>query len=161
VVVDGQVVERVNEFRGIVFADAWPLALQRPLVGQGAGSFEAVFPAHAGLEVPLHYDHAHNDYLQFLIEYGAIGLLPLAGFVLFSFGMAIRAMLQRQSLYRSGVGFGMALAILSLMIHSFTDFNLQIPSNAATFVVLCAVALLANYHRVGPSAREDKLASGR
>ena len=30
VVVDGQVVERANEFRGIVFADAWPLALDRP-----------------------------------------------------------------------------------------------------------------------------------
>lgn len=155
VVVDGQVVERANEFRGIVFADAWPLALDRPLVGQGAGSFEAVFPAHAGLDVPLHYDHAHNDFLQFLIEYGALGSLPLVAFVILSFGLAIRAMFERKSLYRSGLGFGMALAILSLMIHSFTDFNLQIPSNAATFVVVCAVALLANYHRVGAGRRGE------
>lgn len=155
VVVDGQVVEQANEFRGIVFADAWPLAMDRPLVGQGAGAFEAVFPAHAGLNVPLHYDHAHNDFLQFLIEYGILGTLPLGLFVLLSFGMAIRAMLQRDSLYRSGLGFGMALAILSLMIHSFTDFNLQIPSNAATFVVVCAVALLANYHKVTPRPRAE------
>jgi len=70
-------------------------------------------------------------------------------------------MLQRQSLYRSGVGFGMALAILSLMIHSFTDFNLQIPSNAATFVVVCAVALLANYHKVGPIRRGESVAGSR
>ncbi|GHA27790.1 hypothetical protein [Oceanisphaera arctica] len=38
------------------------------------------------------------------------------------------------------------MGILALIIHSFTDFNLQIPANAATFVVLCAIAVLAGQH---------------
>lgn len=147
VLVEGQVVQRANELRGSVLTQALPLARERPLLGQGAGSFEAVFAQHAG-DIPLHYDHAHNDLLQFFIEYGLLGTLPLALFVLFSLYQAFKAMRRRESLYRSGVGFGAALGIIALMIHSSTDFNLQIPANAATYVVLCAIAVLANHHRV-------------
>lgn len=149
VVVDGVVVEAANEYRGTVFTEAWPLAKANPIVGQGAGSFEAVFPPYAGPSVPLHYDHAHNDFLQFFIEYGALGMLPLVLFVLLSLFYAFRAIVKQRSVYRGGVGLGAALAILALMIHSATDFNLQIPANAATFIVVCAIAVLANYHRVG------------
>lgn len=160
VVVDGNVVLEANEYRGLVVQQALPLARENPLVGQGAGSFEAVFPAYAGSDIPLHYDHAHNDFLQFFIEFGLIGCLPLALFVGISMFYAIRAMRQRQSLYRSGLGFGTAIGILSLMIHSSTDFNLQIPANAATYVVLCAVAVAANYHRVDRGADGERTAGG-
>ncbi len=160
VVVDGNVVLEANEYRGLVVEHALPLAKENPIMGQGAGSFEAVFPRFAGEEIPLHYDHAHNDFLQFFIEYGLIGCLPLLLFVGLSMHYAIKAMRQRGSLYRSGVGFGAAIGILSLMIHSSTDFNLQIPANAATYVVLCALAVAANYHRVGPkrTVGEERIA---
>ena len=159
VVVDGNVVLEANEYRGLVVQQALPLARDNPLTGQGAGAFEAVFPAYAGSDIPLHYDHAHNDFLQFFIEFGLIGCLPLALFVGISMFYAIRAMRLRQSLYRSGLGFGLAIGILSLMIHSSTDFNLQIPANAATYIVLCALAVVANYHRVDRRA-DDPQAAG-
>ena len=158
VVVDGNVVLEANEYRGLVVEQALPLARQNPIVGQGAGSFEAVFPPFAGSEIPLHYDHAHNDFLQFFIEYGLIGCLLLALFVGISLFYAIKAMRQRQSLYRSGLGFGLAIGILSLMIHSSTDFNLQIPANAATYIVLCALAVTANYHRADRRAGDGTIA---
>lgn len=158
VVVDGAVVEQANELRGTVFNQALPLATERPWIGQGAGSFETVFPPYAG-NLPLHYDHAHNDFLQFFIEYGAIGSLPLALFVLVSLFYALKAMTQQHSLYRSGVGCGAALGIVALMLHSLTDFNLQIPSNAATYVVICAIAVLASTHRVGSGRSKRKQSS--
>lgn len=161
VVVDGVVVEAANEYRGTVFTEAWPLAKANPIVGQGAGSFEAVFPPYAGPSVPLHYDHAHNDFLQFFIEYGLLGSLPLALFVLISLFYAFRAIIKQRSVYRGGVGLGAALAILALMIHSATDFNLQIPANAATFVVVCAIAVLANYHRVGVAKQVPEATAAR
>lgn len=160
VVVDGQVVEQANELRGGVFEQALLLARERPLTGQGAGSFEAVFPPYAG-NIPLHFDHAHNDFLQFWIEYGLIGSAPLLAFVLVSLGFAIGAMRRRSSLYRSGVGFGTALALISLAIHSFTDFNLQIPANAATFVVVAALAVVANHHKVPMARRKRAIHSHR
>lgn len=146
VVVDGEVVQQANELRDDVFIYALPLLKDKPLTGQGAGSFEAVFPKYPGADIRLHFDHAHNDYLQFAIEHGLIGMLPLLGFVLLALWRALQAMWRRESLYRSGVGFGAAMGIVAIGVHSSTDFNLQIPANAATFVVVCAIALLANQH---------------
>lgn len=147
VVVNGEVVQQANEVRDDVFGYAIPLLQERPLTGQGAGSFEAVFPKYPGDDIRLHFDHAHNDFLQFAIEFGLLGLLPLATFVLLALWQALRELWRRQSTYRSGVGFGAAMGLMALLVHSSTDFNLQIPANAATFVVLGAIAVLAGHHR--------------
>lgn len=146
VVVEGQVVQQANEIRDDVFVYTLPLVMDKLVTGQGAGSFEAVFPKYAGEDIRNHFDHAHNDYIQFAIEYGLIGGLPLAAFVLLALWRALQALWRRDSLFRSGVGFGAAMGIIAIGIHSSTDFNLQIPANAATFVVLCAIAVLANQH---------------
>lgn len=145
-IVDGEVVQQANEIRDDVFGYAIPLLTEKPLTGQGAGSFEAVFPKYPGADIRLHFDHAHNDYIQFAIEFGLLGALPLAAFALLGLWHALRALWRRESIYRSGIGFGAAMGILSLLIHSSTDFNLQIPANAATFVVVCAIAVLASHH---------------
>lgn len=144
--VDGQTTARANEMRVNVFAAALPLAKECLFTGQGAGSFEVVFAKAAGADITQHFDHAHNDYLQFIIEYGLLGSLPLLVFVLYGLYHAQRAMWQHESVYRSGVGFGASLGIVTLLVHSLADFNLQIPANAATYVVMCAVGVLANNH---------------
>ena len=146
VVVEGVVVQQSTEDRPEVFGYALPLLSERPLVGQGAGSFEAVFPKYTGADIRVHFDKLHNDYLQFLIEYGLLGSLPLAAFILLALWHSLRALWQRQSVYRSGIGFGTAMGVTALLIHSGTDFNLQIPANAATLIVLCAIAVLAGSH---------------
>lgn len=145
-VVNGEIVQHANEIRGDVFLYALPLAKDKPITGQGAGSFEAVFPQYAGEDIRLHFDLAHNDYIQFAIEYGALGFVPLILFVLMALYWAFKALWQQKSLYRGGVGFGAAMGIIALLAHATVDFNLQIPANAATFVVLCALAVLANHH---------------
>lgn len=146
-VVNGEVVQQANEIRGDVFLYALPLAQDKPIVGQGAGSFEAVFPQYAGEDIRLNFDLAHNDYIQFAIEYGALGFVPLIVFVLMALYWAFKALWQQKSLYRGGVGFGAAMGIIAMLSHATVDFNLQIPANAATFVVLCALAVLANHHK--------------
>lgn len=154
-VVNGEIVQRATEIRGDVFLYALPLAQDKPLVGQGAGSFEAVFPKYVGEDIRLHFDLAHNDYIQFAIEYGALGFIPLALFVLLALYWAFKALWQQASLYRGGIGFGAAMGIIAMLSHATVDFNLQIPANAATFVVLCAIAVLANHHRRDPRPRAE------
>ncbi len=147
-VVEGeQVIARKRELRLDVFDYAWEQFKERPIGGFGAGSFESSFQQYPGADVPLHYDHSHNDYLQFAIEYGLIGFALLAAFVLLALYHALKALWRRESWYRSGIGFGAAMGILGILIHSSTDFNLQIPANAATFVTLAAIAVLAGHHR--------------
>ena len=152
-VVNEVVVEHRNEIRTDAYMDALPLLQEHWLTGSGAGSFEAVFPQYAGPELVGHFDHAHNDFMQFAIEYGLIGALPLAAFVMLAFWHALRALWRTESWYRSGVGFAAAMGMLAMMIHSAADFNLQIPANAATFVVLCAIAVLAGQHDKGRKKR--------
>ncbi|KAA6181858.1 O-antigen ligase family protein [Thiohalocapsa marina] len=142
-VVDGEVVRHENVDRDDIALYALPQFLERPWSGYGAGAFEASFQRFPGPDVRARFDHAHNDYLQFAIEFGVIGMLPLALFVLMALGYALRALCRRRSLYRNGVGLGAAMGITALMIHATSDFNHQIPANAATFVVLCAIAVLA------------------
>lgn len=149
VVVNGEVVQRANEVRDDVLVYALPLLQEKPWLGQGAGSFEAVYPRYPGEDIRLHFDHAHNDYLQFGIEFGLLGSLPLVAFILLALRHALKALWRRDSVYRSGVGFGATMGIVALLIHSTTDFNLQIPSNAATLVALCAIAVLAQTHTNG------------
>ena len=146
-VVSGEVVRHENVDRDDILVYAWPQWRERPWVGFGAGTFETSFPRYPGADVTGHVDHAHNDVMQFAIEFGLIGLIPLGLFVLWSLALALRALWWRESLYRSGVGLGAAVGILALLIHSLSDFNLQIPANAATFVTLCAIAVLACHHR--------------
>lgn len=144
VVVNGDKILHRNEGRLELFAYAFRQFSERPLTGFGAGSFEASFSGFQGHAIRGDFDHAHNDYLQFAIEFGLIGVIPLALFVAFAFCQALRALWQRKSPYHSGVGFAASMGILALLLHSTADFNLQIPANAATFILLCAVAVIAN-----------------
>lgn len=143
----GNVIFDINDLRGIAFTNSIPLALEKPFIGHGAGSFEDVFIRHAGPNFGGYFDHAHNDYLQFWIEFGLVGSLPLLAFVLIALFYSFKALRNQHSLYRSGIGFGSLMAIIAILIHSFTDFNLQIPANAMTFTLVCAIAVLANTHK--------------
>lgn len=141
-----EVVQQANDIRGQVILDGLPLAMKNPIAGQGAGTFEVTYPQYADESVRLHFDHAHNDFLQFFIEYGAIGSLLLAVFVGWALYFAVAALWQPRSLFRNGLGLGVSMGIVSLMIHSLSDFNLQIPANAITFIILCAIAVLTQNH---------------
>lgn len=143
----GDLVARENVDRDDVAAYALALLERYPLTGTGAGSFEAVFPAQAGPDIRIHFDHAHNDYLQFAIEYGAVGFGLLGLFVMLALYHCLRVLWRAESTYRSGVGLAGCMGLLALLIHSIADFNLQIPANAATFVVIATFGLLARFHQ--------------
>ncbi|BBP44503.1 O-antigen ligase family protein [Thiosulfativibrio zosterae] len=143
----GKLVFDINDLRGLAFTNSIPMAQEKSFIGHGAGSYEVVFMGHAGPNFGGHFDHAHNDYIQFWAEYGIIGSLPLVLFTLIALYQAFRALSNKESHFRSGVGFGAAMAMIAIIIHSFSDFNLQIPANAMTFVVVAAIAVLANTHR--------------
>ena len=59
--------------------------------------------------------------------------------MLASLWTAIRAQLKRRDRLLRGMGFAATMAIVALLIHSAVDFNLQIPANAAMFVVMLAL----------------------
>jgi O-antigen ligase len=145
----GKVVERLQhtstqtETRDDVVKDSIPYVKDFWLTGSGAGSFYSTYPKYTSEGVRAYYRYAHNDYLQFLVETGVIGLVLMGVLSLASLYCAIKAMATRSHPNLRAAAFASFMGILAILIHSSVDFNLQIPSNAAMYIVLLALAWLA------------------
>ena len=137
--------ESNTETRDEVYRDTLEMIKVNPVTGTGGGTYINSYLQYRGNDIYKVYDHTHNDYLEFLAEYGVAGTSVLAILVLYSFSNALLAIRQRKSSFMQGIAFASAMGILSLMLHSFSDFNLQIPANAALFVVLLALANLSRF----------------
>lgn len=111
--------------------------------GSGGGSYYAVFPGYKTSDVKNYYDHAHDDYLEFASEYGLFGISLCGLMVFLSFSAAIKALYKRRNPLMRGMAFASIMGIISMMIHSFVDFNLQIPANASTFMVVIALGWIS------------------
>ncbi len=132
IAVDATARAEVNQYSWRIFGD-------HPWMGTGAGTYEYIFPQYRQQEVAARVTNAENDYFEFLVELGIIGALPLIMIVCFGISMQIRLLRNRESQFVRGIAFGCLMGTVSLLIHSAADFNLQIPSNAALFVLLLAL----------------------
>jgi len=110
------------------------------LTGSGLGSFYAVFPQYRGDDVHSFNYQMHNDYLQFATDTGVIGIILLGLITVSSLFAALLAQYRRRDPLMRGMSFASIMGITAILIHSSVDFNLQIPANAATFVILLALA---------------------
>ena len=114
-----------------------------PLLGSGGGSFHMTYPRYRSEAIALSYDHAHEDYLEILADTGIVGLSLLGLMVLLSFFAALAALRRRHDPLMRGMAFASMMGIIALLIHSTVDFNLQIPANAATFMVILALGWIS------------------
>jgi len=137
-----------TELRVPVAQYTWDMAKDFPLLGSGLGSYASVFSAYKqGYTGPL-FAHAHNDYLEFFSEVGLIGCIPLVFIWLYAFYCSIYAMRKRRSALHKSLGLGCFMAMTSIAIHSSVDFNLQIPANAGTFVLILALSWIAAHGKL-------------
>ncbi|GGK77553.1 O-antigen ligase family protein [Amphritea balenae] len=117
-------------------------------VGSGAGTYYTNFPQYREYDAGRgFYDHAHNDYFEFASDYGVIVTGCLIAAVLLVFISALRALKSRKNTLMRGLAFSAAMAVIALAIHSTVDFNLQIPANAATFMVILALGQISLYQK--------------
>lgn len=121
--------------------------------GSGLGTFEIAYPEFRSPQVDRLYNHAHNDYAQFLIETGVVGAGLLGLLVLATVARALLILRRRQDPLMRGIAAAALTAIGALAVHSAADFNLQIPANAATLVALMAAVWAASPQ---PTARPPK-----
>ena len=118
------------------------------LLGSGAGSFQTVYPHYRQDDIGEGIlQHAHNDYLEFAIEYGVFGVVLPGGVVILAIGQAVLAQRRRRDPFARGMGLAVLMAISAMLIHATVEFNLQIPAYAATFMVILAMAWLARHLR--------------
>jgi O-antigen ligase len=122
--------------------DALKMFARKPVLGWGLGVFPDVYPQFSNLGTNLQVGMAHNDYLQLLVEVGALGFATVVWFLLTLFRSALRKLKSQPADTNTAVTLAAILGISGILVHSFVDFNLQIPANAALFYVLCVIAAM-------------------
>ncbi|MGL4424367.1 MAG: O-antigen ligase family protein, partial [Gemmataceae bacterium] len=140
---------RVNDTRGPLWAAGLRLVPSFLITGSGAGTFARIEPlareSSGGLnEADVENDHAHNEFLDAILEGG---LLRLGITLLLVYAVCIAAWKAAQRLSgRPGgpVAFGLLFGFVSLAVHSITDFGIHIPAVAVIATVATAHALAAS-----------------
>ena len=108
--------------------------------GAGLGNFSLAILPYRKVASQDYYDHAHNDFAEFMIEVGLFGCILLAGMALLTGVHALAVMLRRRSRLPAGIGLAALMSLVAIGIHSTVDFNLQIPATAATLVIVMAMS---------------------
>jgi O-antigen ligase len=140
----GQVLGRLGDLspgmRLEITKDSLRMFSKRPVGGWGLGTFPTVYPSYRSFYTNLFVNEAHNDYAQLLVETGLVGFGLMLWFLglLYRYGLPTSRRWEFQ--WDGAVSLAALLGCTGILFHSFVDFNLQIPANAALFYVLCGLA---------------------
>ncbi|WP_394729494.1 O-antigen ligase family protein [Altererythrobacter sp. GH1-8] len=106
--------------------------------GTGLGTFQEVYTRYESLDqVDATYaNHAHNDYLEIILEFGLPGLLLLCVFLVW---WASRARLIWSSLTSSPFAKAAVIASATLLVHSAWDYPLRTAALSSIFVLSCVL----------------------
>ncbi|HEV2695936.1 MAG TPA: O-antigen ligase family protein [Verrucomicrobiae bacterium] len=125
--------------------------LDHPWWGVGPAHFDYRFREYRPADLQARPDRCHNDYLNLLADWGAVGgVIVLAGIGIFIIGLfkTWPHVRREENAFGSGQSnrfaffLGATGGLASLAVHSMMDFNLHIPANALIGVTL--LGLLAS-----------------
>ncbi|MDH5719244.1 MAG: O-antigen ligase family protein [Spirochaetia bacterium] len=115
--------------------------------GAGFGVYEHILRHYVPVDFPgrlTFINHAHNDYLELLSSGGFIGslLLLMANIYFFKTIMVNRH--YAYGLFAKSMIIGGTSSIAYIFMHSFSDFNLQIPANAFILTIIYSITYSAS-----------------
>ncbi len=119
-----------------LWADMLPMVPRFPLFGAGLNAFSTAYARYQNVAKvgPDWIGEAHNEYLQVLLDLGAVGAILVAALLVIVFRGALRRAAE------STVALGLLGALAAVALHNLVDFGWQIPANGATWVALAALA---------------------
>jgi O-antigen ligase len=120
--------------------DSLKMFSRRPVFGWGLGTFPTVYPSYRSFYTNLFVNEAHNDYAQLLVETGLLGFGLMLWFLVRLYRYGLPTSHRWEFHWDRAVSLAAVLGCTGILLHSFVDFNLQIPANAALFYVLCGLA---------------------
>ncbi|PID57754.1 hypothetical protein CSB45_05885 [candidate division KSB3 bacterium] len=132
-----------NEIRFSIWRSALAIVEDFPFFGSGRGTFEYVFPRYQTLRIPQNTAafHAHNDYIELLTDMGIPALLIVLWGIYSFLRYVLRGYFHHEDPVLTALALGGCSGIIAMLLHSFWDFNLQIPANALLFVIVLAMSV--------------------
>ena len=107
-------------------------------VGTGLGTFQRLYPSteDAAAITGTFVNHAHNDYLEIILEFGIGGLLLIIAFLLW---WARRVVILWTEATTTPVELAATIASGALLLHSLVDYPLRTAGLSTLFALCCAI----------------------
>ena len=127
----------LNHSRAEAIKSSFRIAQDFPIFGIGLGAFPNLYYRYRSPQISnAAYTASHCDYIQLVSETGIIGfgffIISISGYIIF----VVRRHMRESNAKICTMTAGVLAAISSLLIHSFVDFNAQIPANALIASIL-------------------------
>jgi O-antigen ligase len=142
-----QVLEKdlAEDLRWELAAETAQIAVAFQPLGSGIGTYEPIYRMHE--EVArlrnIYANHAHNDYLELLLEGGAPAVLLLAAFVAWLSVQSVRSWSTSSpgqlSALDASIPRAATIAIVLLCLHSAVDYPLRTTAISSLFAFCCAL----------------------
>jgi O-antigen ligase len=130
----------VSGNRVAILKDSLQMVRVHPLLGWGLDVFPTAYPRFRSFYTDFFVNEAHNDYLQVLVETGLVGFGLVLWFLVVWWRRAWHNLRHSADSTARRATLAALIGCCGLLTHSFLDFNLHIPANAALFYVLCGIA---------------------
>jgi O-antigen ligase len=140
--------------RTTIWRETWPMAREFWRTGIGVGAFERGMLAYEPRPFDLFINHAHNEYLQVLVE-GGVPLSLAAAFTILAGWREAARRLRDDSTSVGWIRAGAVAAMTAVAVQSVWDTGLRMPANAVLFAVMAAVALHARNGAAAHAAGKD------
>ena len=149
----------INASRLHYWRDGRTIIRHFPLTGSGLGTWRHIYPRFRTFPGISRLEHAHSDYIEFLATGGVI-LAGLMAMVLFRIIQACyRSYRRRRKRMAVYLFAGSTAAVMSISLHSFVDFNLQVGANGLYFFFVLAIMVSASHTRFSGSSRPTYLSA--
>ena len=138
----------ITENRPVYWKDSMNAFKDFPITGTGMGTFGNIYPKYQSKAFGRRLTHAHNDYVEFLVNGGMVGFLLFFGIPITIICKSFKVFLKRREAYSIYIYIGSICGIFAILLHSITDFNLQIGANGLYLFFLCGLAVSASHTRL-------------
>lgn len=133
-----------NTVDGLTRPEVWRSTLrlikQNPWTGVGFGAYFLAITQYRPGPGFTRLDQAHNDYLDLAANGGLVAVGLAAWFIAILVGR-VRTAWRSADVYRRAACLGALAGILSIGVHSFVDFGLQVTAIALVFGALIVIAV--------------------
>ncbi len=148
----------IHESRLDFWKDSRHIITGFPLTGSGMGTFFDIYPTYQTINPGIDLAHAHNDFIELAAEGGVIGFILAMSFIIALYFKTYKVFLTRRDAYSVYIYMGSITAILSILIHSFVDFNLHIGANGLWFFFMAGLAVSAANTGIRSNSMSTRLA---
>lgn len=138
--VGSRLIDTHDPARWLIHRDSIHMFIAHPFLGSGFGTFATAFPRYRVFYDGFVVNYAHDEYLQVLLETGLAGFGVGVWFLVVLYREGFRNLRPARLSPTALISTAALASCTGLLAHSFVDFNLHVPANAALFYVLCAIA---------------------